>query len=111
MPTAVVVEDVVWVNGLEASCSNSVDPDQTAPIGAVGSGSTLFASVLELVNNVSKYFLQTSFFKLIFVSALRVKYKTEAIKMILLVVNESCYFLSINHSCHILLDLLRWTIC
>ena len=26
--------------------SNSVDPDQTAPIGAVGSGSTLFASIL-----------------------------------------------------------------
>ena len=26
--------------------ANIVDPDQTAPIGAVGSGSTLFASVL-----------------------------------------------------------------
>ena len=26
--------------------ANSVDPDQTAPIGAVGSGSTLFASSL-----------------------------------------------------------------
>ena len=26
--------------------SNSVDPDQTAPIGAVCSGSTLFASIL-----------------------------------------------------------------
>ena len=26
--------------------ANSVDPDQTAPIGAVGSGSTLFASIL-----------------------------------------------------------------
>ena len=25
---------------------NSVDPDQTAPIGAVCSGSTLFASIL-----------------------------------------------------------------
>ena len=28
--------------------ANSVDPDQTAPIGAVCSGSTLFASVLNL---------------------------------------------------------------
>ena len=26
--------------------SNSVDPDQTAPIGAVCSGSTLFTSIL-----------------------------------------------------------------
>ena len=29
-----------------ASIANSVDPDQTAPIGAVCSGSTLFASIL-----------------------------------------------------------------
>ena len=28
--------------------TNSVDPDQTAPIGAVCSGSTLFASILNL---------------------------------------------------------------
>ena len=28
--------------------ANSVDPDQTAPIGAVCSGSTLFASTLSL---------------------------------------------------------------
>ena len=28
--------------------ANSVDPDQTAPIGAVWSGSTLFASILNL---------------------------------------------------------------
>ena len=28
--------------------ANSVDPDQTAPIGAVCSGSTLFASILKL---------------------------------------------------------------
>ena len=28
--------------------ANSVDPDQTAPIGAVCSGSTLFASMLNL---------------------------------------------------------------
>ena len=29
--------------------ANSVDPDQTAPIGAVCSGFTLFASILKLV--------------------------------------------------------------
>ena len=28
--------------------ANSVDPDQTSPIGAVCSGSTLFASILNL---------------------------------------------------------------
>ena len=28
--------------------TNSVDPDQTAPIGAVYSGSSLFASILNL---------------------------------------------------------------
>ena len=28
------------------SMANSVDPDQTVPIGAVHSGSTLFASIL-----------------------------------------------------------------
>ena len=32
--------------------AKSVDPDQTAPIGAVCSGSTLFASILEFVSNV-----------------------------------------------------------
>ena len=31
--------------------TNSVDPDQTAPIGAVCSGSTLFASILKFVIN------------------------------------------------------------
>ena len=30
--------------------ANSVDPDQTAPIGAICSGSTLFASTLMLNN-------------------------------------------------------------
>ena len=30
--------------------ANSVDPDQTAPIGAVCSGSTLFASILNVSN-------------------------------------------------------------
>ena len=39
--------------------TNSVDLDQTAPIGgAVWSGSTLFASLLTLINNVIKYLQQ-----------------------------------------------------
>ena len=36
---------VCW-NVQEASMANSVDPDQTAPIGAVCSGSTLFVFIL-----------------------------------------------------------------
>ena len=36
--------------------ANSVDPDQTAPIGAVCSGSTLFSSILKLVSNVWQLF-------------------------------------------------------
>ena len=39
---------LVCLNVEEASIANSVDPDQTAPIGAVCSESTLFASILNL---------------------------------------------------------------
>ena len=38
--------------------ANSVDPDQTAPIGAVCSGSTLFASILNLSVKLGNYDLQ-----------------------------------------------------
>ena len=41
--------------------ANSVDPDQTAPIGAVCSGSTLFASILNLSVILGKYLQQTTF--------------------------------------------------
>ena len=40
--------------------ANSVDPDQTAPIGAVCSGSTLFASILNLSLMLDNYLQQTS---------------------------------------------------
>ena len=33
--------------------ANSVDPDQTAPIGAVCSGSTLFASILNYLQQTT----------------------------------------------------------
>ena len=39
--------------------ANSVDPDQTAPIGAVCSGSTLFASILILSVKIGNYLQQT----------------------------------------------------
>ena len=41
--------------------TNSVDPDQTAPIGAVCSGSTLFASILIFVINVWQLFAADDF--------------------------------------------------
>ena len=53
--------------------ANSVDPDQTAPIGAVFSGSTLFASKLNLLVMSVNYLQQTTFSDYFFLGALRVK--------------------------------------
>ena len=54
--------------------SNSVDPDHTAPIGAVCSRSTLFASLLNLSVMLGNYLQQTTsaedIFKFIFFLAL-----------------------------------------
>ena len=41
--------------------ANSVDPDQTAPVGAVCSGSTLFASIPNLSAMLGSYLQQTTF--------------------------------------------------
>ena len=40
--------------------ANSVDPDQTAPIGSVCSGSTLIASILNLSVMLGNYLQQSS---------------------------------------------------
>ena len=40
--------------------ANSVDPDQTAPKGAVWSGSTLFASILNLSVMLGNYLQRTT---------------------------------------------------
>ena len=58
--------------------ANSVDPDQTAPIGAVCSGSTLFASILNSSVLSGNYLQQTTsaddtFKCIFFLGALRVK--------------------------------------
>ena len=57
--------------------TNSVGPDQTAPIGAVCSGSTLFASILNLSVMLGNYLQQTTsadniFRCIFFLGALRV---------------------------------------
>ena len=59
--------------------ANSVDPDQTAPIGAVCSGSTLFASILNLSVMPGNYLQKTtseddSFRYVFFLGALRVNW-------------------------------------
>ena len=41
--------------------ANGVDPDQTGPIGAVCSGSTLFASILNWSVMLGNYLQQTTF--------------------------------------------------
>ena len=58
--------------------ANSVDPDQTATIGAVCSGSTLFASILNLSVMLDNYLQQTTsaddiFRYIFFLGALGVK--------------------------------------
>ena len=58
--------------------ANNVDPDQTAPIGAVCSGSGLSASILNLSVMLCKYLQQTTsadniFQMHFFLSILRVK--------------------------------------
>ena len=56
--------------------ANSVDPDQTAPIGAVCSGSMLLASLLNssvMLGNYSRRLQQTVFSDACFLGALRVK--------------------------------------
>ena len=60
--------------------ANSVDPDQTAPIGAVCSGSTLFASILNSSLMLGNFLQQTTsaddiFRCIFFLGALRVKSK------------------------------------
>ena len=50
---------VCW-NALEAFMANSVDPDQTAPLGAVCSGTTLFASMLNSSVMFGNYLQQTT---------------------------------------------------
>ena len=59
--------------------ANSVDPDHTAPIGAVWSGSTLFASILNLSVMLGNYLQQTTsadniFRCIFFLGALRIKW-------------------------------------
>ena len=50
--------------------ANSMDPDQTAPIGAVCSGSTLFTSILNSSEMLGNCLQQTTFSDAFFFLAL-----------------------------------------
>ena len=58
--------------------ANSADPDQTAPIGAVCSGSVLFACILQFASYVRQLFaaddLADDIFRCILLGALRAKF-------------------------------------
>ena len=54
--------------------ANSVEPDQTAPIGAVCSGSMLFASILNSSVMLGNLLQQTTFSNAFFLGPLRVKH-------------------------------------
>ena len=54
-----------------ASLANSVDPDQTAHIGAVCSGSTLFASILNSSVMLGNYLQNTTFSEAFFFLVLK----------------------------------------
>ena len=67
--------------------ANSVDPDQTAPIGAVCSESTLFVSILNSSIMFGNYLQQTTsaddiFRCVFFLGALRVNNKTHIYTLI-----------------------------
>ena len=61
--------------------AESVDPDQTAPIGAVCSGSTLFASILDSSVMLGNYMKQTTFSDAYYLGALRVKWRFVGLPM------------------------------
>ena len=68
--------------------AKSVDPDQTAPIGAVCSGSTLFANILNLSAMLGNYLQQTTsaddiFRGFVFLGALRVNIFQSSYKIVL----------------------------
>ena len=69
---------------------NSVDPDQTASIGANCSGSTLFASILNLSVMLGIYLQQMTFSDAFFLGALRVKGTISVLKVNPLSANHDC---------------------
>ena len=79
--------------------ANSVDPDQTAPIGAVYSGSTLFASILNSSVMLGNYLQQRTsaddiFGCIFFLGAVRVDDHSRAVLLCYLLHVCICFMLS-----------------
>ena len=95
--------------------ANSVDPDQTAPIGAVCSGSTLFASILILSVMLGNYLQQTTsadniFRCIFFLGTLRVNYDTSRKSRLIFVQKQNwktTVYRGSYMSAHVLLNLLN----
>ena len=64
-----------------------MDQDQTAPIGAVCSGSMLFASILISSLMLGNYLQQTTFSDAFFLGALRVKTQMKCCICMLIIVS------------------------
>ena len=82
--------------------ANSVDPDQTAPIGAVCSGSALFASILYSSVMLGNYLQQTTsaddiFRCIIILGALRVKLSTHDPALLLCTLDMAVWKLIVIH--------------
>ena len=98
--------------------ANNVDLDQTAPIGAVWSGSTLFASILNSSVMLGNYLQQTTsaddIFKCIFLEALRVKPNATTTNSTMqnIFIGTFVYFIADrNFQMKLLTLLLRWDLC
>ena len=80
--------------------TNSADPDETAPIGAVSSGSTLFASILKFISNVRQLFLADDFSRrhisdAFYLGALRCKHEnTHLVFIDMQLYNDMLYFVA-----------------
>ena len=97
--------------------ANSVDPDQTAPIGAVCSGSTLFASILNSSVMQGNYLQQTTsaddiFRCIFFLGALRVnmQYLSEPFRIQYSCINQysrpiHCFYFSLASQANYLSNL------
>ena len=70
--TTIVICFVICLWFLQSLFANSVDPDQTAPLGAVWSGSTLFTSMLNRFEKFARIFSrphkQTTFSDTVFLA-------------------------------------------
>ena len=80
--------------------ANSVDPDQTAPIGAVCSRSTLFASILNFSAMLGNYFAADDFSRRDF----QMHFFLDALR-----VNVSFYLKTTDHINFKLLKFYRYT--